>query len=181
MSLSLKSLVIGGGGTGGGYDGDANSSTNNGYTGFVFYGDGTHTASNPQSLRGAVAQTIRNDGTLDYGKSYVSKDLANFDFVVDSKFFPKNVGDTYLLRLTFKAVSGTFDNALTVRLKAPGVVQQNTESFVTNPGDESMFTFNYHVSCLQDFKNSGGTFEAIADYDATLWGVGLLIIPVSRL
>lgn len=180
MSLSLKSLVIGGG-SGGGYDPDANSSSTNGYTGFVYYGDGTHTASNPQVLRAGVPSAIQNDGTIDYGKSYVSKDLANFDFIVDDKFFPKNVGDTYLLRLTFKALSGTIDNALTVRLKSPVVVQQNTESFVTNPGDESMFTFNYHVSCLQEFKNSGGTFEAVSDYDSTLWAVGLLVIPVSRL
>ena len=185
MSLSLRSLVIGGSGSGGGssdgYDENSGSSTSNAYTGFVYYGDSARTSSAPQVIKAGNPTTILNDGTLDMTKSYVSKDLANFNFLVANKFMPKTVGDTYLLRLSFKAMSAFSGNLATVRLMAPDVVQQDTESFVSNAGTESSFTFNYHVPCLQAFKTSGGLFEITTDYDASIWGVGLLIIPVSRL
>lgn len=180
MSLSLRGLLVGGG-DGGGYNENAGSSTNNAYTGFVYYGDRARTAAAPQEIRAGVPTTILNDGTLDYSKSYLSKDLANFNFLVANKFMPKTVGDTYLLRLTFRAMSAFSGNMATVRLKAPDVMQQDTEDFLTNSGEESSFTFNYHVPCLQAFKDNGGLFEITTDYDATLWGAGLLIIPVSRL
>lgn len=180
MSLSLKGLAIGNGG-GGGYDPNDNSVANNNYAGFVYYGDSQFTASNPQEWRGGQVQQIKNNGEVDFSKSFISRDLKDHDFMVNDKFTPKTTGDTYLLRLTVAARSSTMGNTLTVRLRAPDVIQQDTSPFLTNSGDETLFTFNYHCSCLQSFKDSGGIFEGWCDYDATVWGVGLLIIPVTRL
>lgn len=180
MSLSIQGLAIGGGGSST-YNPNDNSVANNNYAGFVYYGDSQFTADSPASWAGGQVMPITNNGEVDFSKSYISRDLKDHDFIVNDKFIPKTTGDTYLLRLTLSARSSTMGNNLTVRLRAPDTIQQDTTPFLTNSGDVTLFTFNYHCSCLQSFKDSGGIFEGWCDYDATIWGVGLLIIPVTRL
>lgn len=151
------------------------------YNGFIQISDTQFTEQAPQTLKAETWTVLRNNGALDSNKSSVPTSFASHDLVVGDKFMPKAVGDTYMLRLTFTALSTTSGNNLTVRLSAPDVVQQDTKAFVTNAGDKTMFTFNYTIASFQSFKDSGGLFQVFADYDATLWGVGLLIIPVSHL
>lgn len=160
-------------------DGSGAPATN--YNGFIQLTDTQYTEVSPQSVTGATWATLHNNGAVDNSKSSIPMSFASVDLMVDDKFMPKAVGDTYMLRLTFTALSTTIGNTITVRLSAPDIVQQDTKSFVSNPGDKTVFSFNYTVASFQAFKDNGGLFEVLTDYDATLWGVGLLIIPVSHL
>lgn len=179
MSLRVGGLTLQTGGST--YDPNAGSVTHNNFTGFIYYGDTQYPNSSPEAWTGGQVTQIVNNGEVIPTKSYISTDLTSVNFLQDNKFMPLNIGDTYLLRLSFAARSSTSGNTMTVQLVSPTVIQQDTQPFVINAGDETLFTFNYTVACLDELKNNGGTFQGWTDYDCSVYNVGLLVIPVSRL
>jgi hypothetical protein len=127
---------------------------------------------------------FQNNGTMNTMKTYISSDLKDHDFMVNDRFWPHKVGDTYLLRLSFNVQSEVLNNSMTVQLVVPSnppiIVQQDHVVFMPSAGAETRVTMNYNVFCLESFKNFGGVFQGWCENDAMVWNVGLLIIPVSE-
>jgi hypothetical protein len=140
-------------------------------SGNIIYRDNVHTVSNKKTLT-ALADNIMTVVDPAPDKSQSPLALGTGDLWVGNKMTPIRSGDSYVIRVTFKAEianqNGWFDFKVDIDGNI-GVIFSRVQTFPKGANVEQGFAITSYIFCRETFKINGGNFIINPSHTMKIW------------
>lgn len=154
-------------------------STNNG---FLQVSDTQYTTGSRLTVSDGVLTTLTNNAGSTISE-YIPGWIGSVASVYDSntnRIVPRKLGETFDLRITFKAAPTVADRRMTCNLDiggTQGIIGTAEQTHGNGAGTEQIMTYDFTYYQLQTFLANGGQIKLLTNGNTEIWDIVYAIFP----
>lgn len=151
--------------------------------GWAYYDDSQYTSGSPLNINNTTTQVTIDGLGSSTELSYLPDGISFFD-TTTSEITPENIGDSYILRFDFNAISASnnvlFDVEIDIGSGSPNLVYDQTLTIVKGSNTEQRYSLAIPIYTLNTFLTNGGKIKIATTNNVNFYDFGLFITRVSK-
>lgn len=146
--------------------------------GWAYYDDSQYTSGSPLNINNTTTQITINGLGSSTETSFLPLGASFFD-TSTSKITPETLGESYLLRFDYKAISATNNVQFNLQINIGGMstvlVYDQTLSIIKGINTEQRYSIAIPIYCLSTFLANGGVIQIQTVNNINFYDFGLFI------
>lgn len=147
--------------------------------GWAYYQDTLYTSGSPLNVNNTRTKITVNGLGAGTNTTYIPSNMTQMWDTTTNKIVPGGLGDSYILRVDFKAVSGTNNVEFDLELDIGSVIFEQSLIVSKGIGIEHRFSVAIPIYCLSTFVANGGELYINTPDNINYYDFGIFISRLS--